>query len=547
MHLYSPINLYIILDMSDCSLEKQSQSCISYNVLVNDTTSEFDSSSDVSLFARSSTSIVSESSAADNLEVTITDSFARSSSSIMSELSTADDLDDTVIEAKTGVEPDYKTQCEEYKRLLENKIALEKYEEYKRLLNDKSDLEKDYQHLRESYTKLVALKEVAENKVKENELKAQDNKDIVNIKKVATRRTKAIIKAKSKRKPGSTKNIELSPCELPSCNTEDADLVLCSSCARYVCEACSGVPVNKLKQLVKVCGTIHYLCKDCSEITTDDCEKTCSSKNLEILQKNQKTLNDLLNDKDEIIESQTKIIESTEVELKETHKALLDSRVVLESKENELSKYLVELQLSKDKNPSDTGLKEANETLLKKLEDQNTLIEKTENAFKTQEKLLSTKCELIEGLKKQLSQKTPSCGNIVNSEVTADLTSQIDQVGTIETLKSFLSEQVTKIENNLKGMIETKLGENRNEIAVLNKTLSKANASSSSKTPTETNKTVTWSNIVSQEQNITTMMRDARNDEKIEESEKERRSKNLIIHGAEEIGLSPEEIKSEDN
>ena len=95
-------------------------------------------------------------------------------------------------------------------------------------------------------------------------------------------------------------------------------------------------------------------------------------------------------------------------------------------------------------------------------------------------------------------------------------------------------------------MIETKLGENRNDIAVLNKNLCKANASSNIESSTETNKTVTWSDIVGQESNITTMMRDARNDEKIEESEKERRSNNLIIHGAEEIGQSPDEIKSED-
>ena len=564
--------------MSEISLDKESQSCISYNVLVNDTTSEFDSSSDVSLFARSSTSIVSESSAADDLEVTITETITRSSSSIMSILSaTTDDLENTVIEADTGVEPDYKTQCEEYKRLLKDKIALEKYEEYKRLLNDKTALEKEHQHLRESFKKLEALKEVAENKLKENELKAQNN-NIVNIKKICTRRTKEMIKAKSKRKTGSTKNVELSTCEFPSCNTEDADLVLCSSCGRYVCEACNGIPVNKLKQLIKVCGTIHYLCKTCSEVVTDDCEKeTDDSKHLKILREeikdkvkiiaraeaNQEKLNDLVKDKDEIIDSQRKIIENTGLELKETREALLDSRVVLEAKENDLSKYRMELQLSMERNPSDTGLKDANNTLIQKLEDQNTLIKKTELAYETQEKLLSTKCEIIESLKRQISEGTPFCGNIDNRDVTTDLTSQNGETsskngetsqngdsgnGTIETLKSFLSEQVTKIENNLKGMIETKLSENKKEIAVLNKNLCKVNASSDTETSTETNKTVTWSDIVSQQEpNITTMMRDARNDEKIEESEKERRSKNIIIHGAEEVGENPENIKSEDN
>ena len=57
----------------------------------------------------------------------------------------------------------------------------------------------------------------------------------------------------------------------------------------------------------------------------------------------------------------------------------------------------------------------------------------------------------------------------------------------------------------------------------------------------------TWSNVVSQSQNMKTVMREARNDEKIEESEKQRRANNIIIHGADEIGASPDEIKKADD
>lgn len=57
----------------------------------------------------------------------------------------------------------------------------------------------------------------------------------------------------------------------------------------------------------------------------------------------------------------------------------------------------------------------------------------------------------------------------------------------------------------------------------------------------------TWSSIVNnQPHNLRSMMRDARNDEKIEESEKQRRAKNIIIHGADEVGETPEGIKKED-
>ena len=46
--------------------------------------------------------------------------------------------------------------------------------------------------------------------------------------------------------------------------------------------------------------------------------------------------------------------------------------------------------------------------------------------------------------------------------------------------------------------------------------------------------------------NIKILMREAKNDEKVEDNEREKRSRNIIIHGAEEVGESPEEIKKED-
>ena len=55
-----------------------------------------------------------------------------------------------------------------------------------------------------------------------------------------------------------------------------------------------------------------------------------------------------------------------------------------------------------------------------------------------------------------------------------------------------------------------------------------------------------WSTVASQPPDMKAVMRDARNDEKLEESEKQKRAKNIIIHGAEEIGESPEKVKKED-
>ena len=55
-----------------------------------------------------------------------------------------------------------------------------------------------------------------------------------------------------------------------------------------------------------------------------------------------------------------------------------------------------------------------------------------------------------------------------------------------------------------------------------------------------------WSIVASQPPDMKAVLRDARNDEKLEESGKQKRAKNIIIHGTEEVGQAPGEIKKED-
>ena len=55
------------------------------------------------------------------------------------------------------------------------------------------------------------------------------------------------------------------------------------------------------------------------------------------------------------------------------------------------------------------------------------------------------------------------------------------------------------------------------------------------------NRKICWRTISGRNYDMKSIMRDARNDAKLEESEKERRSKNIIIHGAKEKGNGPED------
>ncbi len=195
-------------------------------------------------------------------DTSILSSTTDSMRSTASETSITDDLEKTVIEVSGDIEevdePDYKGLYESYKRLLDGRTEHLK-SEMSALKND------DYNHLRESYRELENQKETIQEELKAkvehiSNLEAQ-GVIAVNIKRIHAQRNKDIIKAKPKR-TGSKINIQANTCEYPNCKTVDVDLALCSSCGKYVCEKCNEIPINKLKQIIKVCESIHFLCKD---------------------------------------------------------------------------------------------------------------------------------------------------------------------------------------------------------------------------------------------------------------------------------------------
>ena len=382
---------------------------------------------------------IGKTTAEDELQSTSETSFITTTTdSIMSiasdELDETGEPNETIIEVTREFEkeePDYKAMYEKYKKLLDDRTEHLK-SEMSALGKNVESKNSDYKQLRDAYTELEALKEEADKELKLktehiSRLEARIGITICND------RNKDIIKAKAKRTGSKINiNIQTNKCEFPNCSTVDADLALCSSCGTYVCEKCNEVPINKLKQIVKVCDSIYFLCKDCNTKITDyhnpelhsiqNSEKLQEEvrdkiKIIERAEANQKILNDLILDRNEMIESQKTIIESTKADLQKMNEDLHDSRNLWALKEEELKQCRNELQIASDKNHESLGtesisqLKETNDTLLKKLNDQKTLTMKTELAFETQDKLIASKCELIESLKMQLShnKESPSC------------------------------------------------------------------------------------------------------------------------------------------
>ena len=196
---------------------------------------------------------------------------------------------------------------------------------------------------------------------------------------------------KQKKSKANSKNVIIDPqeCQYAECISTNVDLIRCNICQKFVCEVCNDVAVAKLKPIMNKCDTIYFLCKECNGMSQKEIEKVNEksvpvdndlitegvSRVIASMEKAQKSLNDLVDDKDELIESQKAIIQGfrNNSNLDTTAADLKEVREIMAIKQAELSSCQVQL--------------------------------------KTQEKLTASKVDLIENLKLMISQLnlSPSC------------------------------------------------------------------------------------------------------------------------------------------
>ena len=97
-------------------------------------------------------------------------------------------------------------------------------------------------------------------------------------------------------------------------------------------------------------------------------------------------------------------------------------------------------------------------------------------------------------------------------------------------MKTVLNEKVSEIESKLGDLIESKLKERAPEVGSGTTEAESTYAAKVLKVPDE----------------VLKIIQDSKNNDKVEESEQEKRARNFVIHGADEYGDTPEKIKKLD-
>ena len=108
----------------------------------------------------------------------------------------------------------------------------------------------------------------------------------------------------------------------------------------------------------------------------------------------------------------------------------------------------------------------------------------------------------------------------------------------VSSLQKMLDKKVTQIEAKIEKVIDKKLGEKMEAVTSLNEKIDKQNESENEKP--------SYAKILEMPLEVRKVIQEVKNDEKVESLEQEKRSLNFIIHGAEEIGDTNDDIVNND-
>ena len=134
------------------------------------------------------------------------------------------------------------------------------------------------------------------------------------------------------------------------------------------------------------------------------------------------------------------------------------------------------------------------------------------------------------------------CDESVEAEATPHSNFPITEAGNthlLNSLQNMFDKKVSQLESEIENSIEKKLGEKMETVNSLVETIkSRDEQTSEEKT--------SYAKILNVPKEVRKTMLETQNDDKVELVEQEKRCKNFIIHGAEEVGNNDDEIKVND-
>ena len=146
----------------------------------------------------------------------------------------------------------------------------------------------------------------------------------------------------------------------------------------------------------------------------------------------------------------------------------------------------------------------------------------------TKMKQLTNKCKRVYFLCK-------TCEEDVGSPCTASTKDKSPgDSNLVATLQKMFEKKVTQLEAKIEKVIDKKLGDKMEAVTSLNEKIEKQTEDNPDK--------VSYSKILQVPTEVRKAIQEAKNDEKVELSEQEKRSQNFIIHGAEEVGDTAEDV-----
>ena len=345
----------------------------------------------------------------------------------------------------------------------------------------------------------------------------------------------------------------------------DVNMFQCNSCKRMVHYRCTSLPLYQIQHFLTKKYRNVYVCSTCTPIP--DYLNNIFPKPPELTQDN------VVHDLKKVIADKQKEVDV----LAETNR-LLNAKIV------ELSNAVAKIEkVNNNQGRTNNNLKSEIDKLTKQLMDTNqhlsekaTKIYVLENNEHTLQSILEEREETLQETQNKLhviEQQTQS-----DEEKDREMIQLKDKINRLENNEFTLNNRLKaqgKVISNMKKKREHSLTDTTNDIIVSEKQLtgdvidSKLEAFSvailakvtdvmekkfetlntkNQQTAQEgtTKPPNAWSTVASQPRDMKAIMRDARNDEKLEESEKQKRARNIIIHGAEEVGESPEVVKKED-